>query len=149
MRAIAEPVTAAGGVAFKNTDHSEPSVLLIFRRGVWDLPKGKLEDGETVKECAVREVAEEVGVSVLPEIIFELPETYHEYEQEGIHYGKTTYWFGMRFPDDGEIVFTPQAEEGIDKVNWIPFEKAQTLVGYENLVEVLKAFEPKYKQYMR
>ncbi|MDZ7658355.1 NUDIX hydrolase [Fodinibius sp.] len=145
---IVEPVTAAGGVVFKPKDNSNPAVLLIFRRGVWDLPKGKLEEGETVKECSVREVAEEVGVSVLPEIVFQLPETYHEYEQGGKHYGKTTYWFGMRFPDDAELTFTPQTEEDIQKVSWISLKKAQSLVGYQNLSEVLKAFKQKYRQYI-
>ncbi|PAU94374.1 hypothetical protein CK503_06100 [Aliifodinibius salipaludis] len=145
--AIIEPVTAAGGVVFKSKDNSDPSVLSIFRRGVWDLPKGKLEEGETIKECAVREVAEEVGVSALPEIIFPLPETYHEYEQGGIHFGKSTHWFGMQFPDDVELTFTPQTEEGIEKVSWISLKKAQTLVGFENLSKVLKGFEQKYRQH--
>jgi 8-oxo-dGTP pyrophosphatase MutT (NUDIX family) len=146
--AIVEPVTAAGGVVFKPVDNADPSVLLIFRRGVWDLPKGKLEEGETVKECSVREVAEEVGVSVLPEIVFQLPETYHEYEQGGIHYGKTTHWFGMRFPDIAKLIFTPQTEEGIEKVSWIALEKAKKLVGYENLSEVLGMFEQNYQQFI-
>jgi 8-oxo-dGTP pyrophosphatase MutT (NUDIX family) len=145
--AIVEPVTAAGGVVFKSEENADPSVLLIFRRGVWDLPKGKLEEEETIRECSVREVAEEVGVSVLPEIVFQLPETYHEYEQDGIHYGKTTHWFGMQFPDDLDLVFEPQSEEDIQKVSWIPCRKAQTLVGYENLVKVLKAFEEQYRQF--
>jgi 8-oxo-dGTP pyrophosphatase MutT (NUDIX family) len=146
--AIVEPVTAAGGVVFKCDDNTDPSVLLIFRRGVWDLPKGKVEEAETVKECSVREVAEEVGVSVLPKISFELPETYHEYEQGGIHYGKTTHWFGMQFPDDSELTFTPQTEEDIQKVSWISLKKAQTLVGYENLSDVLKVFTQKYEQHI-
>lgn len=146
--AIVEPVTAAGGVVFKGNDTSDPFVLLIFRRGVWDLPKGKLEEGETIKECSVREVAEEVGISVLPEIVFKLPETYHEYEQGGIHYGKTTHWFGMQFSDDVELTFEPQTEEDIQKVRWISLNKARTLVGYENLSEVLKAFKQKYQQHI-
>lgn len=145
---IVEPITAAGGVVFNRKDNDDPSVLLIFRRGVWDLPKGKLEEEETVEECSVREVVEEVGVSVLPEIVFQLPETYHEYEQGGIHYGKTTHWFGMRFPDDAELAFDPQTEEEIQKVSWISLKKAKTLVGYENLSEVLKAFEQKYQQHI-
>ena len=143
-----EPVTAAGGVVFKRGDNASPFVLLIFRRGVWDLPKGKVEEGETVKECSVREVAEEVGVSVLPEIVFQLPDTYHEYEQDGVYFGKTTHWFGMRFPDDANLSFTPQTEEDIEKVSWTSFGKAKTLVGYENLLDVLKTFEQEYSQYI-
>lgn len=143
---IVEPVTAAGGVVFKEEDAQEPLVLLIFRRGVWDLPKGKLEKGESIKECAVREVAEEVGVSDLPEIIFGLPDTYHEYKQHGTHYGKTTHWFGMKLPTNLNDDFTPQAEEGIEEVSWFPLTKAQKIAGYDNLTEVLKAFEQTYKK---
>lgn len=146
--AIVEPVKAAGGVVFKSRDNSDPSVLLIFRRGVWDLPKGKLEGDETVKECSIREVYEEVGAPVLPEITFQLPKTYHEYEQGGVCYGKTTHWFGMRFPSDAELAFYPQTEEGIQKVSWVFLKKAQKLVGYENLTEVLENFGQKYRQYV-
>lgn len=141
-----EPITAAGGVVFKKDDcRQHLSVLLIFRRGVWDLPKGKLEKGESIKECAVREVVEEVGISVMPQIIFELPDTYHEYEQSGIHYGKTTHWFGMQLPAGIEVDFKPQEEEGIEKVSWFSLSEAQKLVGYDNLKKVLFAFEQTYK----
>ena len=46
----------AGGGLVKN---KAGDVLLIFRRGKWDLPKGKLDDNESLLECAVREVKEE------------------------------------------------------------------------------------------
>ena len=38
-------------------------ILVIFRRGSWDIAKGKLDPGETLKEAAVREVMEETGIS--------------------------------------------------------------------------------------
>lgn len=146
--AIVEPVKAAGGVVFKIENSSSPSVLLIFRRGVWDLPKGKLEEGESIEDCSVREVSEEVGVSVLPEIIFELPQTYHEYEEGGVHIGKTTHWFGMQFPENSDLTFAPQTEEDIEKVSWISLDQAQKLVGYENLSKVLRAFKQKYREHI-
>ncbi len=133
------PITAAGGLVYKSQKKNQPQVLLIFRNGVWDLPKGKMED-ETVQECAVREVAEEIGSSEFPIIKQKLTETYHEYEQEGVRYGKTTYWFSMQFQEIDDS-FNPQTEEGIEKVKWVPLTKAKELVGYENLVGVLKSFE--------
>lgn len=136
-------VTAAGGVVFKNSKDSIPFVLLIFRYGVWDLPKGKLEEGESIEECAVREVTEEVGLSDEPEIVFKLPHTYHEYKQRGTHYGKTTYWFGMKLPSADNYQFDPQTEEDIEKVSWFPLTKAREIVGYDNLANVLNAFEQK------
>lgn len=136
-----EPVTAAGGVVYQQNENDTLKVVLIYRRGVWDLPKGKLEEGETIKECAVREVAEEIGLTNHPKISFNLADTYHEYEEGGIRFGKTTHWFGMRMesvPDNG---FKPQIEEDIKKIRWVTIPKAKELVGYENLVDVLNSFE--------
>lgn len=136
-----ESVTAAGGLVYRSLNKGQ-QVLLIFRNGVWDLPKGKLED-ETIQECAVREVAEEVGSSSLPTIERPLTKTYHEYEQRGIRYGKTTFWFSMKFLEAKDH-FNPQTEEGIEEVKWVSLAEAQQKVGYENLVEVLKSFELLY-----
>lgn len=136
-----KPVTAAGGVIFDQTENGEPRVLLIYRRGVWDLPKGKVEEGETIKECAVREVAEEIGVSVQPEIVSTLTKTYHEYNEGDEYFGKTTHWYSMRLPTVPEVDFNPETEEGIDKVEWIPLSKARELVGYDNLVKVLTSLQ--------
>lgn len=140
-----KPITAAGGVVYRpyQTD-TVPEVLLIYRRGVWDLPKGKHEEGETIRECAVREVAEEVGLGKFPEITKQLPDTYHEYRQDGSHYGKTTHWFAMQLREKPEKGFSPQQVEDIEKVEWYSFDKARQLVGYENLVAVLDAFKSWY-----
>ncbi len=139
-------VTAAGGVLFRDLeDYSTPQVGVIFRRGVWDLPKGKQEEGESVAECAVREVAEELGLSSHPEILGQLSDTYHEYERAGIQYGKTTHWFVMTMTNDStEKRFRPQSEEGIDKAEWIDLDEAISRVGYQNLVEVLTSFSNWY-----
>ena len=82
MEMMPEPISAAGGVLFNIVEGlDEPKVLLIYRNGFWDIPKGKLEKGESIPQCAVREVAEETG-SELPLIISDLGTTYHEYEQK-------------------------------------------------------------------
>ena len=142
-----KPIEAAGGVVLKNRKSNEPVVLLIYRRGVWDLPKGKLDKGETIKECAVREVSEEVGTEVLPDIIFDLQETYHEYEQHGIHYGKTTHWFAMEFSGNSYISFNPETEEGIEEVSWKQISEAKKLVGYKNLTKVLNTVKIKLQEF--
>lgn len=137
-----ESITAAGGVVYKQEKNNEPThVLLIYRRGVWDLPKGKIEEGETVKDCAVREVSEEIGLQTPPEIDFTLADTYHEYEQDGIRFGKTTHWFGMRLDSMPEEGFKPETEEDIEEVRWVSLSKAKRIVGYDNLVGVLNSFE--------
>ncbi len=124
-------VKAAGGVVFN--DNSE--ILMIFRLGKWDLPKGKLEKGEKFKYAAIREVEEECGISGL-EITNKLDISYH------IHFRKTwilkkTAWFKMYSIDKSDLV--PQLEEGITKVEWVATDslKPLTLDTYRSIREVL------------
>jgi 8-oxo-dGTP pyrophosphatase MutT (NUDIX family) len=137
-----EIVTAAGGAVFRTSNKDKTiEVLLIYRRGVWDLPKGKREEKESIEECAVREVTEEIGTKTSPEIIASLTETYHEYEREGKNYAKTTFWFAMRFPNLSKITFRPETEEGIEQVKWVTLSNAKQRVGYKNLFNVFESLE--------
>lgn len=129
-------ITACGGVLFRE-HNSEMYVLLIKRRGFWDIPKGKIEEGESLEMCARREVAEEVGC-ILPDIVGSLGVTYHEYEMYDEVYAKTTWWYTM-ITDTHE--FTPQAEEDIEEVLWVELREARRLVSFDNLKLVLERFE--------
>jgi 8-oxo-dGTP pyrophosphatase MutT (NUDIX family) len=134
-----KPVTAAGGIVFRYTkDTDEPEVLMIFRNGYWDLPKGKLEKGETISMCAVREVSEEVG-SGIPAIIKKVGTSYHEYPEKGKVRGKTTHWYSMIFTRKEKLI--PEEKEGIEEVKWVSLPKAIEKAGFENLKEVLRAFQ--------
>jgi 8-oxo-dGTP pyrophosphatase MutT (NUDIX family) len=103
----------AGGGLVRN---GENKYLFMFRRGVWDLPKGKLDPGETIEHCAMREVMEETGVEGL---ILEGPLliTYHTYDESGKHILKETHWFRMLAPAPGELI--PQTEEQITELRWV------------------------------
>ena|GEM_PF-7045378 len=116
----------------------DPWVLLIYRRGVWDLPKGKREEGEAFETCAVREVAEETGART--ELRGHLIDTVHEYEMEGERYRKTTRWFSMELLGP-EQQLTPEKEEDIHALEWVPLSEAMERVGFENLVQVLNVFD--------
>ncbi len=105
-------IEAAGGLV-KN---KKCEWLFIFRHGKWDLPKGKIEKGETIKTAAIREVEEECGISRLS-IIKELPVTYHTYFMEEKRILKRTYWFEMICNDQSKL--KPQTEEGITDVKWL------------------------------
>jgi len=130
------PVTAAGGIVIRYTSiGKEPDVLMILRNGYWDLPKGKLEPPETIEMCAVREVAEEVGVS-LPSIIKKVGTTYHKYPEKGNLMAKTTHWYSMLLTKDEG--FTPEKKEGIEKVEWASLNEAISKAGFENLKEILR-----------
>lgn len=131
-------LTAAGGVLYSDSDNKSPlTILVIKRNGVWDLPKGKLEDGESIMECAAREVSEEVGIP-LPTIEKFLCETYHEYEVKGEKVGKKTYWYSMK--TDRREGLLPQKEEGITDLKWVDANKALDMVGYKNLEIVLDTY---------
>lgn len=137
------PVSAAGGIVFKFTETStEPDVLMIFRNGVWDLPKGKLEKGEQIEMCAVREVAEEVG-SGIPAIVKKIGTTYHEYHEKDKLMGKTTHWYSMIFTQRENL--QPELEEGIEKVEWVKITEAIERAGFENLKQILKKYWTKKK----
>lgn len=105
-------IEAAGGIVNKpNGD-----ILFIKRLGKWDLPKGKMEKGESREESAVREIEEETGLTHV-ELKDFINTTYHIYtERNGDRVLKYTHWFEMFF--DGEDTSKPQIEEGITEVAW-------------------------------
>lgn len=105
-------INAAGGLV-KN---GKGEYLFIFRNGRWDLPKGKLEKKELIKECAVREIEEECGISNL-QIVHRLPPTFHIYELNGTMAIKHSHWFLMNYK--GTKTLKPQKEEGIKKAVWV------------------------------
>jgi 8-oxo-dGTP pyrophosphatase MutT (NUDIX family) len=129
-------VQAAGGVLARALPASG-EVLIIRRNGFWDLPKGKVENGESFEECAIREVEEETGLNN-PVIESFLCKTYHEFTRGDILYGKNTYWYSMNLTESGVPV--PQLNEGITDVIWIEAEKARELVYFPNLKEVMDIY---------
>jgi 8-oxo-dGTP pyrophosphatase MutT (NUDIX family) len=105
-------VTAAGGLV----ENEKGEVLLIFRRGKWDLPKGKLDKGETIEQCAVREVEEETGLKNI-ELKELLTITYHTYDEFGKYMLKDSHWYRMNV--NGKQKITPQTEEDIQEIKWV------------------------------
>ena len=104
-------IYASGGVVFNNDN-----LLMIFRNGFWDLPKGKMELDESEMECAVREVEEECGIDKLTVVKF-LKYTYHTYVEDDQAILKKTSWYLML--SDSKKKLTPQKSEGISKVIWV------------------------------
>ena len=111
-------VVAAGGVV----TNKKGKVLFIYRNDKWDLPKGKLDKGETIKEAAIREVEEETGVKGLKIENF-LKTTYHIFKRQGVYKLKEVHWFAMKTSYTGKLV--GQKSEGIEKVKWKGPEKIQ------------------------
>lgn len=109
-----ENIPAAGGFV-RNFDDD---VLIMFRRGKWDLPKGKIEKGETPEDAAIREVQEETGLDRLL-VRSDLGSTYHTYWMKGRHVLKRTYWYSMKHVSREIEKLNPQIEEDIVEVKWM------------------------------
>ena len=124
------PVEAAGGYVVRTTTEGR-EVLLIFRRGVWDLPKGKLNRNESIEAAALREVGEEIGAEHL-RIVSRLGTTVHGYPDGKRYAVKTTHWFLM---ETTSVSFTPQLIEQIEDVRWVAWDRAREMIGYDSLRE--------------
>ncbi|MEM9918256.1 MAG: NUDIX domain-containing protein [Bacteroidota bacterium] len=112
FKALFLPIKAAGGVVVNTVGQT----LMIYRRGFWDLPKGKIDPGEGKKEAAIREVQEETGLEEL-EIGKRLTHTLHTYkDRKGRRVLKTTYWYPMQSP---VAPLKPQLEEDIEQAIWV------------------------------
>lgn len=107
-------IEAAGGFIEKDGRY-----LCIHRLGRWDLPKGKLEKGESTEEGAIRECEEECGIRQLS-IHHRLRSSFHVYPYKKDYALKQSYWFYMHSTDGSTL--TPQVEENIDEARWFSRE---------------------------
>lgn len=126
---------AGGGLVL----NEKGELLMIFRRGKWDLPKGKLDKGETIEHCALREVMEETGLTKVT-IGKLIDVSFHGYFDSYLHEEviKETHWFAMRATGDQKLI--PQTEEDITEIRWVrnlDVEKC-LLDSYDNVVEIIK-----------
>ena len=128
-------IEAAGGLVIND----ERQLLMIFRLGKWDLPKGKIEKGEGVEEAAIREVEEECGIDGL-KISHPMKNTYHTYRLNEKAILKITYWFQMKTSFSGDL--SPQLEEDIHEAKWMNRDKVAELIPdtYGNIARLLSDY---------
>jgi 8-oxo-dGTP pyrophosphatase MutT (NUDIX family) len=105
-------IKAAGGLV----TNEGGDLLFIFRKNKWDLPKGKLEDGEDIEACAVRETEEETGLKGVT-MGKPLITSHHTYDESGHHILKETYWYKLSV--SGQQDLKPQIEEHITEIRWV------------------------------
>jgi 8-oxo-dGTP pyrophosphatase MutT (NUDIX family) len=130
-------IQAAGGLV----QNENNEFLLIFRRGKWDLPKGKSDKGEKLEDCAVREVEEETGLKNV-KLISPLTITYHTYHEGARFILKESHWYKMKISGDQKLV--PQIAEDIHEIKWV---KAEDFTPYlkntfPSVSDVLKLISP-------
>ena len=130
-------IEAAGGLVL----NERGEILLIKRRGKWDLPKGKAEPGESPEQTALREVEEECGLRGL---ILERPlmSTYHIYQLNKDLMLKKTDWFEMKYKGESKPV--PLTKEDISEASWIKRVRLKEVYDntYTSIMDVIKMILP-------
>ena len=111
FRSCFQVIEAAGGYVTNPKDE----LLVFYRRGSWDMPKGKIDPGETPEAAAVREVQEETGLKNIESGDF-IMHTWHTYREKGERILKKTWWYKMSTP---EFEVVPQTEEDIELIEWV------------------------------
>lgn len=131
-----ELIQAAGGVVLDEQDR----LLAIRRLGKWDLPKGKVENGEDLEQAALREVEEECGIREL-RLLKHHRDTWHTYRHKGRYCLKHTVWYLMRSSSAETLV--PQHEEDIELVRWVARDEAAMIKAdtYPSLLAILENWE--------
>ena len=129
-------IKAAGGIVQNN----ENKILFIYRLGKWDLPKGKKDKGEKIKDCAVREVEEETNTKV--KIIKRNCTTWHTYTRYKKFILKKTVWYKMKCIDDSKM--KGQKKEKIEKVRWM-----ENKIINEILINSFKSLSYVVKKYFK
>jgi mutator protein MutT len=139
---MSKKIIAAGGLVINEKNE----LLLMFRRGKWDLPKGKVDEGEKLETAAVREVQEETGISKL-ELGNLIGITHHEYFEKKLNEDvmKETHWFAMRA--DRNENFIPQTEEDIENIIWA--DEAELKECLKNTYPNIKEIIEKFKEYSK
>lgn len=129
-------IEAAGGIVNK-----EKKLLMIYRLKKWDLPKGKIEKGETPEVGALREVEEECQVKA--RLLEEVCHTWHTYTRNKKKYLKKTYWYAMECLDDSQM--KAQEEENIEDVKWMTELEVNQML-YESYFSIRYVFREYYRK---
>lgn len=129
-------IQAAGGIVINKKNE----LLFIKRHGVWDLPKGKIEQTESPETAAVREIEEECGIKA-PLLEKKLISTFHTYNAYGDYWLKQTFWYSLSYSGDAPLI--PQEEEGITEVKWISAENLSTVRKntYASILDVIDTWK--------
>jgi len=128
-------IQAAGGLV----QNEKNELLMIFRRGKWDLPKGKLDKGESLEDCAVREVEEETGLQNV-QLVSPLTITWHTYHEGARFMLKESHWYNMKAKGEQKLV--PQTSEDIHEIKWVIAKAAEKLFPecYPSVTDVIRGF---------
>lgn len=130
------PIIIAAGGMVMNQKHQ---FLFILRRGKWDLPKGKMDEGEKKRETALREVEEETGIGNL-EIIKKIGNTYHMFTSKHRWVVKKSVWYEMKSSSLQKPV--PQTDEDITEAKWLGRDQIEKSLknSYPNIKDLVDRY---------
>ena len=144
---MSSKIKTAGGIVIR-----DDKILFIYKNGRWDLPKGKLEKGNSSRETAVIEISEETGLekshlSVMKKLI---PTHYHK-KVDGVVIVKKTYWYLVEYTGDMKKTLIPDTNEGITDCRWFSFDELVLVLeeSHERIRYLVEFFlnMPFYKRY--
>jgi bis(5'-nucleosidyl)-tetraphosphatase len=135
------PEHSCGFILFREPEEGKRYYLLLhYRAGHWDFPKGHVEEGEGEIQTAMRELEEETGIKHA-----EVREGFrHEYSyvfgSDGKHSKKVTFYLAKT--DESRLRFSHEHQGG----RWVTFESAMKLLTFDNaraMLEKAENFLPK------
>ena len=124
---------SSGIVIYHQTLQGNEYLLLHYQSGHWDFAKGKMEQGETKEQAALRELAEETGITqatILPGFEESLEYFFKDKDRSLIH--KTVYFFTG--PTKTKEIKLSYEHIGYA---WLPYEKAMQQLSFQNAKDVL------------
>ena len=140
-------IKTAGGIVLK-----DDKILFIYKRGRWDLAKGKVEEGASSRKTAKIEISEETGLPKSQlKILKKLIPTHYHKRVDGEVVVKKTEWFLIKFNGDENTPLIPDRNEGITECKWFTFDELVLVLeeSHERIRYLIEFFlnMPYYKKY--
>ncbi len=135
IKAIQAQQHSAGGVVYRREgQHYKICIIAKRDRQVWALPKGRVDQGETPEETAIREVAEETGHLARVEMLLDRIQYYFYWKENNTFYHKFVHFFLMPLEEENKF----QRDQEADAVRWVSPGEAYSQVTYLNEKEIIR-----------
>ena len=129
---VREPT--AGGIVFRRNEKGQVEILLIQdAKDRWTIPKGHIEEGETAKQTARREIGEEAGLHEV-DVLDWLGKIHFRYRRIDKLVLMTTQIYLVRAKGDTNAI---KKEEWMNGIKWFPFNEALDLIEYEDIAKLM------------
>lgn len=130
---VREPTS--GGIVFRLTPDSKDIEILLIQdsKNRWTIPKGHIEQGETAKQTAIREIGEEAGLQHI-QVLTWLGKIHFKYRRLDKLVLMTTQVYLVRAVDKSE---TPTKEKWMNGIKWFKFNEALEAIEYEDIEKLM------------